>query len=692
MGDWVSVASGSPVLDLLEHLPGLVRRTRRPSPLEASARAAKPRERLVIVGNGMVGQRLCERLVERGLSRRLELAVIGEEPTQAYDRVHLTDVLKGRPSAELLLRAPEWYLEHGIELLLGDAAHRIDRDARKVHTASGRALEYDRLVLATGSRAVVPPLPVEDGVELLAYRTLADAERILSELSSCHGAEHPIVVIGAGLLGIEAARTLELLGLSVVVLETASQLLPRQLDPEAAAVLQGTLESAGLSVRLRSRVVRIGRGAGGVRLELDDGSVLDAAAVVAAAGARPADDLAREAGLRCRPRGGVEVDGRMRSSDARIHAVGECASHAGVPHGLVAPGYAMADVLASLLAGRRAALDAQEAVTRLKLDLTEVTVLGSPADCPRDREVVFRAPGVYRRLLVAGRRVVAAIVIGTWNELPGLQRLVTEGRRCPGRTLESFEKEGTLGDAVRVSLSVLAWPEAAVVCQCANVSRGALTRAVVGGAVNVEALGRATSAGTLCGSCRPLLAELAGDGSAAVPAPRGRSVAVASVLALLFTIVTLLVPRIPLPASLRAWTFQAAWTDPTVKQITGYATLGAIVIGLSLSLRKRIERFKLGSYASFRSVHTLLGMGALVALFVHTGLRLGENLNLVLALVVLAGALTGAASGLAPPPPVAGTPSSVVGVFSRFVKHTHDVAFWLFVPLVAFHVLKTYFY
>lgn len=645
----------------------------------------------MIVGNGMVGQRLCERMVELGAGSRYEIVVIGEERTPAYDRVHLTDIWRGRSPDELQLRDVAWYGEHGIELRLGERVERIDREAHEVVTSSGGTIAYDKLVLATGSRAMSLRVTQSEGANLLSYRTLDDARRIFEEARSHRDVGRPVAVIGAGLLGLEAARSLQQLGCSVVVLEAASQVLPRQLDPEAAAELASILTEAGIELRLRAQVSAVHATEGGVRIELTGEPPIDACFVVSAVGAKARDEIAREAALRCHMRGGVTVDNTLRTSDPRIFAVGECASFDGVPHGLVAPGYAMADVLAENLMGRRSRLGPQEAVTRLKLDLTEVTVLGNPLATSSERDLVFRSKGVYRRLVSKKGRVVAAICVGAWADLPGLQQAVTQGRKLTRAHFERFEREGLLGLASD-SAAIGEWPDAAVVCQCANVSCGALRACLRAGAKTVDDLARATSASTLCGSCRPLLGALVGAPASAVAPPAvGRTLGVAAALAALLAIATLCVPAIPAATSVLEHGLDLLWFDPFWKQVTGFSLLGLTLVGLLLSARKRIRRFSFGGYSFWRALHALLGVGGLIALFAHTGFRLGSHLNFALAVAFIASAFTGAASG-ALVTLAARQPSGRFRDLAAWSKRLHDLAFWPLPTLIAFHLLKTYYY
>lgn len=656
-------------------------------------------ERIVVIGNGMVGQRFCERLVERAVARAPKVTVLSEEPTPAYDRIHLTDLWSGKRPQELLLKSRQWYTDHGIDLRLGEKACSIDIAQRRVRSSSGASFVYDKLVIATGSRADMPKISVEPGATILAYRTLADAQRIHAEGLASRDQKRVIAVVGAGLLGLEAARALQRLGCRVTLLEASSQVLPRQLDSAAAAHLERILREHQLELMLQARIERITRTKAGVRIEFDGLPALEAGVVVAAVGVRANDEIAREAGIRCTGRGGIRVDSRLRTSDPHVFAIGECASHARVPHGLVAPGYAMADALSAAFLGRRCRLGPQHAVTRLKLDLTEVTVLGNPLAAGAGRDYVHASDGSYRRIVVDGRRVVAALCVGSWDELPILQQAIGEHRRFGRRRFTRFEASGRLGFSV-ANIDVRQLPEAAVVCQCAAVTCEALKRAQGAGHNSSEKLSAATGAGTLCGSCRPLLAALcrAQDGvtggmvTSFLPPRRVTGLTVMGTLALVLTALMLSVPRIPVARSVQQVGIDFLWINPLSKQITGFTLVGLTLFGLGLSLRKRVKGFSIGKYASWRVAHAAFGVLALVALVCHTGLRLGNNLNFALMLAFLMSAFTGAGAGVLASLAQASPGEAALQRYASSTRSLHDMTFWALPVLIGFHLLKVYYF
>jgi nitrite reductase (NADH) large subunit len=464
--------------------------------------------------------------------------------------------------------------------------------------------------------------------------------------------------------------------------------LPRQLDNEAASVLQSTLVEAGIELRTRAAIERIEPAGDGLAIVLKDGEVFRAGVVVAAVGARANDEAARDAGLRCHPRGGVEVDTYLRTSDPHVFAIGECGSHQAVPHGLVAPGYVMANILAERLMGQRGKLEPQSAVTRLKLDLTEVTVVGDPIGVRPDRELVFRNKGVYRRLSFKKNRIVAAICIGTWKELAEVQTAAAAGHKIPKQARALFESEGNLGLA-KADAGVASWPDDAIVCQCAFVTCGALRKAALT-CPDVDALARATGASSLCGSCRPLLVTVSGTARTAPPDRRARLFTAAAIAALGLCALTLLMPRVPVATSISQQGLARLWIEPLFKQVSGLVLVSVVLVGLLFSLRKRVERFRLSSYKSLRVLHAALGALALIGLFAHTGFRLGQNLNLALTVVFLVSALSGALAGVSKA--LIPEQRKNLKLAAGYVERAHEITFWALPALVLFHALKTYYF
>ncbi|APR78435.1 Nitrite reductase [NAD(P)H] large subunit protein [Minicystis rosea] len=468
------------------------------------------RQTLVVIGNGMTSHALCRRLAECGVTRgELEVVVFGEEPRPAYDRVHLTDLLGGKTEADLSLAPRSWYEDRAITLHLGDPVVEIDRDECLVRSASGATVLFDRLVFATGSRPFIPPIPGVDLPGVFVYRTVTDLHAILAHASSAKRA----AVIGGGLLGLEAARAVHALGLEVHIIEAHPGLMSRQLDATGARLLGERVETLGVRVKTGARTARIDAGksasAASKRiLRFEDGSTLEVDLVIFAAGVRPRTELGVACGLLTAPSGGLLVDDRLTTSDPRIFAVGECATHRGITYGLAAPGYQMVDVLVNNIGGGDATFTGASQSTRLKLLGVHVASLGRPDEksTPGATTHTYLAGGAYRKLVIADGHIIGAIAIGEWEDLVRIEDALAEPRRVSFWDLRRFRSTGSLF-LKSESPPVHEWPAEALVCGCLGVRRGALSDAEIKGCSTVEAMSAHTGAGTMCGSCKPLLAD-----------------------------------------------------------------------------------------------------------------------------------------------------------------------------------------
>ncbi|MGW4292014.1 nitrite reductase large subunit NirB [Micromonospora chersina] len=454
--------------------------------------------RLVVVGNGMVGQRFVEALRARDQERRWQVTVLGEERRPAYDRVRLSAFFDGVSAEELNLHTPD----DGVELRLGEPAVALDRVRRVVTTATGEH-PYDALVLATGSSAFVPPVGGADLPGVFVYRTLDDLAAIRAHAEGRRTA----AVIGGGLLGLEAANALRLLGLSTSVVEFAPRLMPVQVDEAGGAMLRRYVEELGVTTYLGVATSALRPGPDGTvgALELSDGRTVEADLVVVAAGIRPRDELARAAGLPLGPRGGVLVDAGCRTADERIWAVGECAAVEGTCHGLVAPGYATAEVVADRLLGGAATFPGADTATKLKLLGVDVASFGDAHGVtPGCLDVTFTDPATrsYAKLVLSddAKTLLGGVLVGDASAYPTLRASV--GGPLPAPPLALLAPAGGAGAGAG------ALPAAAQVCSCNAVTRADLDAAIAGGATDVPALKACTRAGTSCGSCVPMLKQL----------------------------------------------------------------------------------------------------------------------------------------------------------------------------------------
>jgi len=670
---------------------------RAPSALQLQGPCAQ--KTVVIVGNGMTSWRLCHELVSNRAGANLRIVVIGQEEHPAYDRVRLTSLLAGASIDELLLAGREWYSRAGIELHLGETVIAIDRERRLVRS-DRRTIAYDELVLATGSVPWVPPIPGADRPGVFVYRTIADLEAIRRYGSRRRRA----LVVGGGLLGLEAAKAVVDLGLAVDVIESFPTLMPRQLDTEGGERLAACIRELDVAVHTGKRIAAIipdGPEGGGHLARFAEGGGLAADLVIIAAGVRPATGLARAAGLELGPQGAIVVDDELRTSDASIYAVGECVTRAGATFGLVAPGYQMVRVLAGNLVGKELRFQPTSTTARLKVLGVEVSSIGEiDGASPGTSTETYRRRDAYRKVIVRSGCLTGAVAVGAWPGFDRVAQAVTERERVSVAALRRFRRRGELW-AAPVAAGEL--PETAIVCSCMQVTRGQIEAARRSGCVDARAVCRETTAASMCGSCRPVVEEITAlvpttfavgtpPRGLVLPPPRpdraGYALTVLSGVALLAAglLVTVgLAPFLPVDRLLP--------TEPTrtFRLWTGFGALALATLTLVLPLRKRWRRLAAGSVSVWRAVHGLLGASTVGLVVAHTGLHFGSHLNHALFLdylaVIIVGALAGIVFGA-----TLGLPAIAVGRLRRFWARLHLAMLWPLPVLAALHVLAAYFY
>ncbi len=467
----------------------------------------RARRTVVVVGNGMVGLRFCEKLVEFDKSGDYRVVTFCEEPRAAYDRVGLTTFFAHRDAEKLMLTRREWYQEHGVELHLGDRACGIDRKRQRVQSEKGVEIDYDVVVLATGSFPFVPPVPGIDKRGVFVYRTIEDLERII-EFS---GHSRRCAVLGGGLLGLEAARAAHELGLETHVVEFSPRLMPRQIDEAGSRMLVQRIESMGVRVHLGMSSKEL-HGNGTVeRLEFANGQTLDLDMIIVSAGIRPRDDLGKACGLGLGERGGIAVDDRLQTSDPQIFAIGECASHRGMVYGLVAPGYEMAEIVAANLTGGQRTFSGTDLSTKLKLMGCDVASFGD-YEAPRERAtpLVVEDPfaGVYKKLLFSldGQRLLGGILVGDASSYGVYAMLAKSGAPLPCKPHELLGSPSGGGPTLGAPDSIA---DEAQICSCNNVSKGQISAAIREHDLDsVAAVKLCTRAGTGCGGCVPMVTDV----------------------------------------------------------------------------------------------------------------------------------------------------------------------------------------
>ena len=481
-----------------------------------------PREKLVVVGNGMAGIRTLEDLLAKAPGR-YDITVFGAEPHPNYNRIMLSPVLAGEKTFEqIVLNDRDWYAANGITLLTGDTVEVIDRANRTVTAMSGRTVAYDTLLIATGSTPFIIPVPGATLPGVVGFRDLADVETMLEAAAKGGRA----VVIGGGLLGLEAANGLKSKGMDVTVLHLMDSLMERQLDRSAGTLLQRELERRGITVLTGADTAEIlgaenlsNQRVSGVRLK--NGQVLPADLVVMAVGIRPNTELGRAAGLACGR--GIQVDDSMTTSDPAILAVGECVEHRGQTYGLVAPLFEMARVAADRLAGgQSSAYTGSVTSTKLKVTGVDVFSAGDFSGGPGCEDIVFRdaARGVYKRIVVKDSRILGAVLYGDTKDGAWYFQMLKDGEDVsPVRdTLIFGQGIGTEGTA-NPKAAVAALPDTAEICGCNGVCKGTIVQAITSkGLTSLDEVRAHTKASASCGSCteqvEQLLALTLGDGYA----------------------------------------------------------------------------------------------------------------------------------------------------------------------------------
>lgn len=472
-------------------------------------------KRIIVVGNGMVGFKFCEKFSVKPEFKDIELIVFGEEPRPAYDRVHLSEYFSDKPADDLLLAPATWYAEHGIELRISELVIQIDLQHKKVTTHKGETLTYDYLVLATGSYPFVPPIKGSDKTGVFVYRTIEDLDAMKNYASKIKSkGKNNAAVLGGGLLGLEAANAAKELGLSTHVIEFAPRLMPRQLDQAASDLLQSKIESLGINVHLSKATQEIvGEEAISV-MNFSDETSLDVDMLIISAGIRPRDELAKSAGLKVGQRGGIWVDHTMRTSDSSVFAIGEVALYNEGIYGLVAPGYEMADVaVEQITSGDKTMAASIDMSTQLKLIGTEVASFGDPFIENEDVVAIVyenKQRGVYKRINIArdGSRLFGGILVGDSSDYNTLFQIYYNAMKLPENP-EDLILGSRGGENGSILGSVLDLPDTAQICSCESVSKKAICGSIKEGtSKNLKEVISCTKATTGCGGCKPMVVDL----------------------------------------------------------------------------------------------------------------------------------------------------------------------------------------
>lgn len=495
--------------------------------------------KIVVIGNGMVGFKFCEKLIAKAQPQQFDIVVFGEEIRPAYDRVHLSEFFSGKTADDLLMSPFNWYADNNITLHLSDPVTNIDRAAKTVTSHKGITENYDALVIATGSSAFVPPIPGVEKDGVFIYRTIEDLELMQAYAKKAKKG----AVIGGGLLGLEAAKAMLDLGITdTTVIEFAPRLMPRQIDEAASNILTNKLETLGLKIATSKNTSQILGDVAITGMQFSDDTKIEVDMLVISAGIKPRDEVAKLCGLEVGLRGGIVVNEQLQTSDASIYAIGECALYNGMIYGLVAPGYDMANVVATNLTApptpQRGDLEPSinndfivsstslvppledqgasflgfDMSTKLKLIGVDVASFGDPFIQNNDtRTIVFEdtMKGIYKRINITGdgKYLLGGILIGDAEAYNMLLQTSKNKIVLPPNAEDMIL--GSRGGESEAGAGVLSLPDDAIVCSCESVTKAGICTAVSeGGCETIDAIKKCTKAGTGCGGCVPMVKDL----------------------------------------------------------------------------------------------------------------------------------------------------------------------------------------
>ncbi|MFV8340986.1 nitrite reductase large subunit NirB [Flavobacterium sp. XS2P39] len=470
--------------------------------------------KVIVVGNGMVGYKFCEKFVAKSGQEEYQITVFGEEPRRAYDRVHLSEYFAGKSADDLSLSTSNWYEENNITLNTSELITDINREQKTVHTHLEKIHTYDYLVLATGSSAFVPPIEGVEKEGVFVYRTIEDLDAIMAYAKKIkqNGATEA-AVLGGGLLGLEAAKAVYDLGLNPHVVEFAPRLMPRQLDKGASDMLQSKIEELNIGIHLNKSTQYIAGEEHITGMMFEGDELLKVDMLVISAGIKPRDELGRVSGLEVGVRGGIIVNNKMQSSDPYIYAIGEVALYNHMIYGLVAPGYEMADVAAEqILKGAKTMRETIDMSTQLKLIGVEVASFGDPfIENENVTAIVYenKLSGIYKRINVTkdSKTLLGGILVGDSSDYNGLFQIYSNAMPLPKNPEDLIlgsrgGEASTLGNAMDL-------PDTAIICSCENVTKGAICCSIIDETCSsLSDVVKLTKATTGCGGCKPMVVDI----------------------------------------------------------------------------------------------------------------------------------------------------------------------------------------
>jgi len=643
--------------------------------------------KIIVIGAGPVGVRFVDELKRKQII--CDVTLFGNEPYDPYNRVQLSNVLsRSKDYADIVTQFPsstdDFHFRYAQENII-----EIHPSKKQITTQQKKVVDYDSLIIATGS---TPHIPNIDGVNLkgvYTFRNLRDTEALLARTYR----SRTTIVVGGGLLGLEAAKALSTHHTEVILIQQGERLMNRQLDEDASSVLAGHVKQEGIRVITSSGVRRV---FGDQRVEgviTRDGTKILCDTVLFCTGIRPQNKLALQSGISVGR--GITVDDFLQTSNENIYAIGECSEHQGQVYGIVTPGFEQAAVLADRFAGGKATYQGTQLISTLKVVGESVCSMGEVAEVTRRAKQHFlsynnKKTGAYRKLVIHQSRLIGACAVGEWEESRRIQESFLSGHTIFPWQQWWFRITGKLWFG-KADTQVANWPETAMVCQCNQISRGRVTTAIDEGYQSIEAIGKITSAGTVCGSCQPLLQNLLGSEAKPAQLTGAITILLLSIFAAVASVIFVLFPGIEPVESVQTPTLEFLWTDGWWKQVTGFSLIGIVALGLMMSLRKRFSWKFLGDFSYWRVLHVVLGLVALAILLAHTGAHLGENLNKLLMLNFLIISAVGAFAGLSLAL-ASKISTSGIETLKKSWYWIHILVVWPLPALLIIHIFSVYYY
>ncbi len=675
--------------------------------------------RIVIIGAGPVGMR-CASKIKESHQGPCHIAVFNGEAYAPYDRIKLTQLLTNQvnypdifwsasPQSDSLGH-PQSSFE-----IINDKVSGIDTKQKMITAGNGEIIAYDKLILATGSK---PHIPQIDGIEMTGVYTFRNIRDVEFLMARTQRSRHTVVV-GGGLLGLEAAKGLHQKNTLVTLVHQAPRLMNRQLNDLCADVLYQHVRKAGINVITNDGLGAVHGDNRVTGISTRHGKPIDCDTVVLCTGIKPNIDLAVSSGIKFNR--GILVDKNLQTSERDVYAVGECSEYEGQIYGLVSPGLEQATILAENLAGGSAVFSGTQPYTKLKVldvkvsSLGEITELGKRPKLKKinytqnTKKTESKTSPVCRTIAVQGgkffgSKLVGACGIGDWTELQRLRECLTQQRTLYPWQLWLFRFSGKLWLDANDNNPTL-WPASTIVCQCNQVTRQNIDTAITQGCHTLTAISHECGAGGVCGSCQPVVQTLlhqhldatnAGSQIETVQTDKSKlssivasPIFLTSALSALLVLLLVLFPGVQMPSSVQEFSLAFFIDDKLYKQISGFSLLAAVSIGLILSLRKRLNWQFLGQFTRWRLVHTISGVVALIVLLAHTGANLGDQLNRLLMVNFLVVALVGAALGTA----ISISQSNIGQQRLRSLSFwLHVLTVWPLPILLSAHIFSSYYF